>query len=62
MAETVKIITVHGDRPKHTHTDPESGKEWECNSPYCTSRVAYAPGHPGFIAPVVEGHEPWRGR
>lgn len=35
------------------------GKEWECDSPYCTSLFRAHPECNG-IDPIVLGYEPWR--
>ena len=55
------VRTVHGDRPKHTHTCASGNHRWDCNSPYCEVMDADCPTHGGFV-PFVQGREPWRGR
>lgn len=56
-----RVITVHGDRPKHKHLCEEGPHEWECNSPYCDFKDQLCPAHGGF-EPVMQGREPWKGR
>jgi hypothetical protein len=48
-----------GGTTYHTHTCPEDGHKWMCNSPYCTHLQTLCPDHEGE-EPVTIGREPWR--
>jgi len=57
---TEKVDRITGSRPQHTHQCSQ-GHAWQCNSPYCDEAARDCVPH-GGLEPVVQGHEPWKGR
>jgi len=60
--ETIPPNTLYfdaGGTTYHTHTCPEDGHKWMCNSPYCASLNSVCPDH-GGEDPFSIGREPWR--